>query len=226
VLLIGIGSQKRPGIYRFEFDSGATTLLVRTAIHEVNPNAALPVISPDGITMYHVRIHIPSEVGQLQEEDRILAYNLSTGKEHEIYQGPANTRIMRMGLSPDGQRLAFSQSVLSTLSGSVKVMPVAGGKALELYTSSGFISIFGWNQVGRGLLVQLQKELNAGGSEIWRISLDGSEPVRLDLPTDIPFLGRNLSAHPDGQQIVFRSGKPTAEVWVMDNIIANLEASR
>ncbi len=83
-------------------------------------------ISIDGTTMYHVRIHTPSGVGQAQEEDRILAHNLNTGEERAIYKGLAITRIMGLTLSPDGRQLAFSQSAWGTLSASVKLMPVAG----------------------------------------------------------------------------------------------------
>jgi len=61
-----------------------------------------------------------------------------------------------------------------------------------------------------------------GPGELWRISQDGGEPVRTDLQTDI--IG-DLSVHPDGRQVVFSAGEPAAEVWVLENLLAELDAS-
>ncbi len=88
--------------------------------------------------------------------------------------------------------------------------------------SGGLVGTHGVSGRARASHDSLELYIFAGGSELWRISLEGGEPVHIDLPTNIPFKGRNLSVHPDGHQIVFSAGQPAAEVWVLDNVMAEL----
>ena len=104
---------------------------------------------------------------------------------------------------------------------------MAGGDARELYTSSssGRALLVGWSPDGRSLFFLRQTAGPAPSPELWQVAQDGGEPVRIDLQTDMP-LGLSVSVHPDGRQVVFSAGEPAYEVWVLENIMAELEAAK
>ena len=58
-------------------------------------------------------------------------------------------------------------------------------------------------------------------SGLWRISAEGGEPQRLELAVDN--LRATPTVHPDGQRIAFTAGQHKAEVWVMENVLPDLE---
>jgi hypothetical protein len=59
-------------------------------------------------------------------------------------------------------------------------------------------------------------EDKTGKIELWRISSEGGEPVKLPLVADGM---ENLRIHPDGKRISFNTFTFHRETWVMENLL-------
>ena len=114
-------------------------------------------------------------------------------------------------ISPDGQQIAFVQS------DSLKIMPVDGGAAHGLLSMEGSgipRAALAWSPDGHSLLFG-KGDPEVGMVTLWRISVEGGVPQRLELTMEGL---RNLRVHPDGQQITFAAGWLRSEVWVMEPV--------
>lgn len=60
------------------------------------------------------------------------------------------------------------------------------------------------------------KYISGTPRQLWRISLDGKEPQKIDLSMRRL---RQLRFHPDGKRFAFSAGYIEAEVWVMENLL-------
>jgi hypothetical protein len=58
---------------------------------------------------------------------------------------------------------------------------------------------------------------------LWRISVEGGEPQKLELTIDNLM---HMRVHLDGQRIVYTAGEYKAEIWVMENFLPDLKAVR
>jgi hypothetical protein len=82
-----------------------------------------------------------------------------------------------------------------------------------------------WTRDGHYLIFARRK----GGLEHFeapfeKVSVAGGEPQKLDMP---PMEGiGGLRIHPDGRRIVFGAGRPSEEVWVMENFLPALRAGK
>jgi Tol biopolymer transport system component len=129
-------------------------------------------------------------------------------------------------LSPDGRHLVFfvrdpqrNEALL--------VIPVAGGEARELLRvkypeSIDYISL-AWTPDGSQILFGKNSSQLVGKSELWRISVEGGEPQKLELTIDNLM---HMRVHLDGQRIVYTAGEYKAEIWVMENFLPDLKAVR
>ena len=103
------------------------------------------------------------------------------------------------------------------------VMPSGGGEARELLAVKDpvVISPFTWTQDGQGVLFRRNSDFNNRHDqnlkeELWRISVEGGEPQKLELEMDRL---RHLGIHPDGKRIAFAAGRFQAEVWALENFL-------
>ena len=111
-------------------------------------------------------------------------------------------------------------------------MPSGGGEARTLLTDTSigmFLGDLAWTPDGQQLLFVKrahfnEEELDPRQSiELWRISSEGGEPQRAGLAS----VGLNhFQLHPDGRRIAFTVATGGSEVWVMENFLAGLSASR
>jgi Tol biopolymer transport system component len=183
------------GLYKVDVSAGDLTMLWLT-----DPKAGWiqqAEWSPDGKTIFY------------RWENCLLARELATGQERELYRGP----VLRFALSPDGQRLAIAQGQ------SLKLMPAAGGEARDLLTAQRpeWIVTVAWTPDGRQLLFGKSNISQQGQpSELWRLAAEGGEPQRLELTVEGL---RELRAHPDGQRLAFSSFQMRREVWTMENFL-------
>jgi hypothetical protein len=85
-----------------------------------------------------------------------------------------------------------------------------------------------WTPDGRGVLVR--KMLIEGGaqSELWLVPIDGAPPRKLDFDANQgpPYAQGEITLHPDGRQLAYDSGKWTGEVWVLENFLPALKATK
>lgn len=130
--------------------------------------------------------------------------------------------IHSWALSPDGRRIAFAVAEDSTrsdwnVSRVLRVMPVEGGEAVEVTRVGDDQEIIAirWTPDGNTLLFAAgvgDGHVADGG--IWRVPVDGGEPILTDLPlTAIQLV--QLDFHPDRSRVAFSTGDMWAEIWAM-----------
>jgi Tol biopolymer transport system component len=234
-------STGRGGLYRIDVQSGEVAAIVQGSGRGTRPHG---VWSADGKTISYSHRSADSQT----PINTIRRRNVETGQETEIYRsatsdvGPNN-----LALSPDGRWLAFGLGGSYVVSGVLMVMPAAGGEPRELMrlpqaedpfaSSFAFFTGLEWARDGRHLLFTKITKLQGGGvsafeSELWRISVEGGEPQKVGLTTQMSSLasigaaGRTLAIHPDGRQIAFTADETKQEVWVMENLLPPLQAAR
>jgi Tol biopolymer transport system component len=107
------------------------------------------------------------------------------------------------------------------------VVPLAGGESRELLRlkkSEGFPWDLAWTRDGGHIVFgKASTNLNHQKVELWKISILGGEPQKLDLSMDALQFVR---IHPDGQRIAFDAGGYSNEIWVMENFLPALRAAK
>ncbi|HUU28535.1 MAG TPA: tetratricopeptide repeat protein [archaeon] len=205
----------RRGIYRIDTQTGEVTLVV---ILEQNV-PPWPQCSRDGKAIFLVRRDSTKDYWQ------ILARDLESGLEKEIYRAPSGEIIAMPSRSPDGQWLTFSTNSINKTSqkytSSLKVIPVTGGEPRELYKGVHLWSRT-WTADGKFILFCSQPDSESDGEsykwDLRRVSAAGGEPQKIGINGMFWY----LSAHPDGRQIAI-SRTSTAiysgGIWAMENFL-------
>lgn len=199
----------RPGFYRIDAQSGDVTRILRGKAEGEIQHA---ILSPDGKEVFYVSAGTNGL--------RILARKLETGRERELYRAPLFHSSL--ALSPDGQTLAFAFQDPARQSDVLIVLPVTGGEPRELFQGEGafaWIGVLAWTPDGSHLIFGKGHPPDPK-VELWRIPAGGGEPQRLGLAMDHL---RDLSFHPDGRKIVFTAGDTKSEVWVLENLLPEVE---
>jgi len=194
---------------------------------DVNERFFLSKWSVDGKSIFYLRA---IRTGNGFIGARILERNLETGKEREIVRDVNSGMVLRRGiftdfsLSPDGRRMAFITKETDTPSSPrlLKVKPLAGGEATELFRVQGLIILQGWTPDGRYILF---RDYDGEGTKyLWRIPAAGGEPRKIELTMDGI---EHLRVHPDGRQVAFDvGGGKKLELWVMENFLSESKASK
>jgi Tol biopolymer transport system component len=78
-----------------------------------------------------------------------------------------------------------------------------------------------WAPDGKSVLFS-RRLGESGRSGIFRVALEGGEPIRFDVEMDSI---SSLGVHPDGKRIVFQSGTSSVEIWVLENFLPTLAAT-
>ena len=82
----------------------------------------------------------------------------------------------------------------------------------------------GWTPDGRSLLFVKGATRPDRPHELWQVSIEGGEPVRVDLQTDTRV--GDVSVHSDGRKVAFIGADHLpggSEVWVVENLLEELE---
>jgi Tol biopolymer transport system component len=227
----------RRGVYRIDAQTGEVTPIVQS------PRCCIvwPVWSHDGKVIF---IRWTSD--RIGEPLSIVARDLETGREKELYRVVSPVTVSHLAASPDGQWLAFVWS--GTEKGTtLKVMPAAGGEPRELVklpaprrnTFGTPVFQLAWTPDSRHIIYAPSTAGQKQEFEIWRISLEGGQPQRLG-PAMEGLRPHGLSVHPDGRQIAFTAGPaqrggeagtgPAGDpiagdpIWVLENFLPALKA--
>jgi Tol biopolymer transport system component len=209
------------GIYRMDAQTGEVSLVMHGDAKEV---CTMPQWSLDGKSVFYGRTVVRRGKKGLNS-GRILERNLETGKEREIAKdvNMVNKPFVWSGysVSPDDRKVAFvtievHENETQSVSSLLKVKPVAGGEATELFRMEGLITIQGWTPDGRQILFQ-DSDLAQNKKDLWRIPATGGQPRKIEL-TMKEIL--HLRVHPDGRQVAFdvAEGKKL-ELWAMENFL-------
>lgn len=206
VLVMSYGGKSFLSLFRVDANTGEATIALRAEAGGF-PHFQL---APDGRTIFFGRY----------EADLILARDLITGKEKEIYRG---STAGNWTLSPDGRHLAVIAQGQGTQPNVLKVMPVTGAEPRELFRDLERFTPVAWMSDGRHLIFGRVAQPE-GKTELWRISIEGGEPQKLGMVMENM---EDLHVSPDGRRIVFVAGQPKGEVWVMENFLSrSLDSAR
>ena len=208
------------GIFRLDTETGRLDPVV---LSEMSATVKSDVVrfaelSPNGQTLFFHRYDEPPNawktlrsgppLARTWTQSRIVARDLETDEEKEIYRIPEGVFVSSLLVSPDGQRVAIGDQE------SVKILPTTGGETRELVRFERKTKnwIAAWMPDSRHLLF-LKSEPDR--AELWRISADGGQPERLgNLFGGRPPIVRQVRMHPDGRQIAFA----TTQSWSQHRI--------
>jgi Tol biopolymer transport system component len=202
----GNDREGRAGLFRIDARTGdATTIVLAGGIFDPTP-------SPDGKTIFYRRGAVPNA--------GLVSRNLATGQEKVIY---TRSGAKGMALSPDGKWLAFRVPLENAVA--LMVMPATGGDTRELVrVAADNMPAITWTRDSRAVLYARPGRLeDKPVMELWLVPAEGGEARKLGLAMEGL---RDLRVHPDGRRIVFGAGQPRAEVWVMENFLPAVKATR
>ncbi len=217
ILLSARDAKNRWGLYVMDVNSGNVTPVVQNR-EGVQVGWAGPRWSTDGKVVFYVRRERGSE------QASVVARELETGQEKEVYRAPAGALFAHgSSISPDGKWVVFRSFDPKAGVAALEAVPSGGGASHELFRLEkggdvpGFTPLEFTPDALQLLFSKGGSYWHDGKSELWRVSLEGGIPQRLELAMDGL---RNLRIHPDGQRVAFSAGQLTnAEIWVMENFL-------
>ena len=223
ILLLARDARNRQGLYLMDVESGTVTPVVQNR-EGVEVGWTRPTLSPDGKAVFYVR----HELGN--KKTSLVAPELVTGQEKEIYRAPSGVSVHGSAVSPDGQWVAFRSFDQATGVVALQVVASSGGIPRELVREEKGKNIPGftpleWTPDGRQVLfTKASSDPQDFRFELWRVPAEGGKAQKVDLAMDGL---RDVRIHPDGNRIAFSAGKPTnAEVWVMENFLPALQVAK
>jgi Tol biopolymer transport system component len=159
-------------------------------------------------------------------ELRLVRRDLETGQETDLYRQESNgVTFFGLTLSQDGRQLAFSANTTTGLPArrSLLAIPTSGGAVKELYRGNAERPQphgATWTKDGRYVIAPAS--LN-GRTELMAFPIAGGEPQGIAL--SMPEIA-SPSISPDGRQILFTGYQSKKELWVIRNLMSQLQASR
>ena len=156
----------------------------------------------------------------------IVVRDLQTGQEKELHSiAEPSYYSGGVTVSPDGQQLAFMVAEKESGSKVIKVMPAAGGATRDLLRGVQLPgpSQMAWTPDGLSLLFPQGASSADSKAALWLVSVRGGQPRKLELTAEGL---RDVSIHPDGRHIAFTATQGRYEVWVMENFLPAVTASK
>jgi beta-lactamase regulating signal transducer with metallopeptidase domain/Tol biopolymer transport system component len=231
LLALGEDSERRPGTFRIDAQTGAITPIAVPHIGDPSSWRRWVAWGHDGNSMSY-----PGR-DPVTRRRSLMVRDLDTGRENVLHRGSYSITEPILALSHDGRQLAFSAYLgqdWKTGFWSLQVMPAAGGEPRELLRlKAGELYGAGTEQIttvawmpdrrhllfgkGRGTITQPQ------APELWRIPVAGGAPQRAGLTMGGLL---RLTVHPDGRRAAFTGGSGKQEVWVMENLFPAAQTAR
>jgi len=228
ILVPGKDRKIQHGLFLVDAQTGEVTPAVWWGDSEISN----PAWFPDGKRLLYNESH--RESGTIRET--ILAHDLQTGRNTELFQATPGSTIDDIALSPDGQQVALTLLEKQNKSSVLKLLPVAGGETSELVRAKEPEAIVGdslsWSSDSRYIVFgrakttsqEMQGDFPSGPrTQLLAISSRGGEPHTLGLAMDS---AHNLSFDPTGHHIAFAAGTAKSEIWVMENFLPMLKTAR
>jgi Tol biopolymer transport system component len=164
---------------------------------------------------------------------RLIARDLETGREKELYSAPDWDERFVISGSPDGKWLSvinYKGSEGNTRT--IKIISTSGGDIRELYSFqnvANWPARPAWSPDSNYVFFCKPSSKNdqpEEKSELLRIPIDGGDPQKLGLTMHRFY---HLSVHPDGKHLAFGSLGPELvepELWVMENFLPKNEGMK
>lgn len=205
------------GLYRIDIETGEATPLVQASDLCPPDCVEWPAWSRTGAAVF-VRYENPPGTPR-----RVVARDVQSGTERELYRSVRGEEIHHLAASPDGQRLAVAWWNRSDERAGVKVMGSSGQDVRDVLSlpllADYWLPLFAmaWTPDSRHLIYAPTRR-GEKRVELKRVSIDGGPPEDLGLSMEgvWPY---GLSVHPDGRRIVFTAGSPLREeLWVLPKV--------
>jgi len=197
-------------IFKIDVQTGEQSDIVRSTTEVL----IQPEMSPDGKTLFYGRVDPDTRTG------RLVARDLESGREKELFRNMPPVRLTGRALSPDGRWFVLSiiSSATRPAAPVLKILSTAGGEPRDLiqFDKSERLLPVGvaWMPDSRNI-VFWKWFLGDRERELWRISAEGGEPRKLCSRKSIG----HMRVHPDGQHVAFHDRSTTRGVWVMENFL-------
>ena len=167
--------------------------------------------SPDGKTL--AIIDKPPN----SRDNSVFLISIDTGDRKRITFPPESGFDGTPAFSPDGQLLAFNRSVNSGNINDIYVVPVSGGEPRRVTNDNRIILGFAWASATE-LVFSSDRD---GPRALWRVSINGGEPSKLDVGARSPTSPRiSRSSH----RLAFVESFQDANVWRLSLTASNTEA--
>jgi Tol biopolymer transport system component len=191
-------------------------------------------VSPDGKTLFFTR----REAGPKTDTHilRLVRRDIASGEEVDVYRSISiGIGFFGLGLSPRGDRIAFTANTAAPNERVLLTIPSTGGDGREL--QRGNYSVLwpwgtAWTIDGRHVLTVTT---GAGAFGLMAFPVDGGAPRTLDLQAPEHYANRqtvgsrDISAvviSPDGRHLAFTGAERRSEVWTIKNLIPDLHAAK
>jgi Tol biopolymer transport system component len=157
------------------------------------------------------------------ERSRISVLDLETGGERVL----AERNVYWPSVSLDRRQITFTQQ-RDDQSGDLLVMPITGAETHSLLRfdtdGPGWPLNPGWGPEERHVYYLLRGQADDDPARgLWRVSVAGGEPEKLDWATEEYLRGSGLTPpvqfHPDGRRIALVRREQGAEVWAIENFL-------
>ena len=213
ILLNGWDSRGRGSVIVVDLESGPT-MIVPLGGHQPRAEGWLD----NDTVLLRAQVRQWREEGRYHQEVAVIALDLESRKEREIYRQSAYIRTI--AVSPDRRRFAVPQKYsdeadrvrmrLWTVVASTGESAVAGDFPAAVNDIRGVA----WSPDGEDLYVTVN--LQEQPRQLWRVPTAGGIPEETGL--DLEKL-RDVAIHPDGRQIALESGSPEVEIWALENFL-------
>jgi Tol biopolymer transport system component len=215
-----MSDKKKQGLYKIDIQTGRQALLARSGWSEslIKDFA----VSPDGKSVYYALFQWTKKLVT------IIAYDLETGQEKEVYRKESPPDLGFMAVSPDGKYLSFTtaDNMEKAMNRGfvIRIMPTEGGDTRDLL--QGTLETFtkhAWTPDGKSILF-INRTANTKDEkrELWQVDSAGGEPKKINLGME----PCEIRLHPDGRRIVFTSGIKAKEIWTMENFLPPAKAAK
>ena len=186
------------------------------------PFRGFPTLASDDKTIY---TPIRNEE---TKSDGVVRFDLSTGEQTRIYDAPQGGNVTALSLSPDGQRLAIMMYTREgeKLRQQLAVIGIDGSsfrRLTEPVQPGGFVSVLGlaWSPDSRWVYFVRRKNPE---SELWRVPAAGGTAEYTGVAAKAL---RDIHLSADGTKLAFTAGQQAnSELWVLENVLPALKASR
>lgn len=151
-------------------------------------------------------------------KDRLVKHYLETGEDEIIYK-QSHFDMGVLSRSPDGKKLLFAARSSEQKKSRLYIIPVEGGKEIELCTpqvGDNFGMSF-WSPDGKSIFFS---EGSMDGTSLWRIPSEGGVPEKVwysDKRVEV------FKIRPDGKQLAITIRERTTVVKVIEGLVDELE---
>jgi Tol biopolymer transport system component len=212
-----------PGVFKsVDIQTGKVSTLIPADPHKPETWIGYGVLTPDGKSLVYSSHNGEKVVS-------VFIRNLETGNRRELAHLAAPAGISGIAVSPDGRQVAFTTQGEPMETSALEVVSTAGGEARDLLRLKApetfqVFNALAWTRDGSQIVFGKgstnSKQQNV---QLWEVNGRNGRLRKLGLSMDGI---SSLCISPDGHRIAFDAGGIYEEVWVLENFLPTLKASR